>query len=327
MNKVSILGTGCYVPKTIVTNDDLSQIVDTSDEWITTRTGIKERHLSSGESTYEMGAKAAKTAMDKASIDAEELDMIICATITPDDFMPATACRIQAKLGAKNAVAFDISAACSGLVFATTIASQFIKTGMYKKICVVGTETLSKVTNWEDRSTCVLFGDGAGAMILGGDTKDCPMQIMSESMISNGDKADILTLPAVPFGNMLKEKPKEKTDFHMWMDGQEVFKFAVKVITDQIKNVVEKAGITLEEIDYVVPHQANVRIISFAAKTLGMDEEKFFVNLDKYGNTSSASIGIAITELLESGKVKKGDNLVMTGFGGGMSAGAILVKV
>ncbi len=326
MNKVSVLGTGYYVPETVITNEDLSKVVDTSDEWISTRTGIRQRHLSDGEETWELGTKAALEAMKKAGIAADDIDMIICATITPDDFMPATACRIQAKLGAKNAVAFDISAACSGLVFAANIASQFIKTGMYKNVCVIGAENLSKVTDWTDRSTCVLFGDGAGAMILGRAGESASMQIIAESMISNGEKGDILTLPAVPFRNLLRQEQKE-ADSYMKMDGQEVFKFAVKVMAEQIKNVTCKAGLTLEDIDYVVPHQANIRIISFAAKTLGMDEKKFFVNLDKYGNTSSASIGIAITQLLESGKVKKGDNLVMTGFGGGMSAGAILVKM
>ena len=325
MNKVSILGAGCYVPETIITNDDLSKIVDTNDEWITTRTGIKERHLSSGEGTCEMGAKAVQAAMEKAGLDANDIDMIICATITPDEFMPATACRIQSKIGAKNAVAFDISAACSGLVFATTIASQFIKTGMYKNICVVGAETLSKVTNWEDRRTCVLFGDGAGALIIG--QGNGSMEIVSESMISNGDKGDILTLDAVPFGNMLKKRPDEMPDFYMTMDGQEVFKFAVKVITEQVKKVAEGANLSMEDIDCIVPHQANVRIIETAAKMLKVDADKFYVNLDKYGNTSSASVGIAMTELMQSKKLKKGDNLVMTGFGGGMSAGAILVKV
>lgn len=324
MNKVSILGAGCYLPESVVTNDDLSKIVETNDEWIKTRTGIKERHLSSGESTYEMGAKAAKDAMDKAGLQPEDIDMIICATITPDEFMPATACRIQSILGAKNAVAFDISAACSGLVFATSIASQFVKTGMYKNICVVGTEVLSKVTDWSDRRTCVLFGDGAGALIVG--EGNGSLEIVAESMISNGTKGDILTLEAVPFGNMLKSRPDELPSFYMHMDGQEVFKFAVKVITEQVKKVVEKANLKLEEIDHIVPHQANVRIIETAAKMLKINEDKFFVNLNKYGNTSSASVGIAMTELLMSGKVKKGDNLVMTGFGGGMSAGAILVK-
>ncbi len=325
MNKVSILGAGCYVPETIITNDDLSKIVDTNDEWITTRTGIKERHLSGGEGTCEMGAKAAKAAIKSAGLDANDIDMIICATITPDEFMPATACRIQSEIGAKNAVAFDISAACSGLVFATTIASQFIKTGMYKNICVVGAETLSKVTNWEDRRTCVLFGDGAGALVIG--QGNGSMEIMSESMISNGDKGDILTLEAVPFGNMIKNRPEKMPDFYMAMDGQEVFKFAVKVITEQVKKVVCGANLSMEDIDIIVPHQANVRIIETAAKMLKIDADKFYVNLDKYGNTSSASVGIAMAELMQNEKLKKGDNLVMTGFGGGMSAGAILVKV
>ncbi len=325
MNKVSILGAGCYVPEAIVTNDDLSKLVETSDEWITTRTGIKERHLSSGEATYEMGARAARSAIENAGLKPEDIDMIICATITPDEFMPATACRIQSELGAKNAVAFDISAACSGLVFGATIASQFVKTGMYKNICVVGAETLSKVTNWEDRRTCVLFGDGAGAMVIG--EGNGSFEIVAESMISNGDKGDILTLEAVPFGNMLKSRPQDMPDFYMYMDGQEVFKFAVKVITDQVKKVVENGKLKLEDIDHIVPHQANVRIIETAAKMLKIDVDKFFVNLHKYGNTSSASVGIAMSELLESGKLKKGDNLVMTGFGGGMSAGAILVTI
>ncbi|MBP3339289.1 MAG: ketoacyl-ACP synthase III [Lachnospiraceae bacterium] len=326
MNSSYILGAGCYVPESVVTNDDLSRIVDTSDEWITTRTGIKERHLSQGEKTYEMGVKAVKRALENAKINPEDLDMIICATITPDEFMPATACRIQSDIGAKNAAAFDISAACSGLVFGITIASQFVKTGMYKNICVVGAETLSKVTNWEDRGTCVLFGDGAGAVIVGEKRDENSMEIIAESMISNGDKADILTLEAVPFGNMLKKRPDKMPDFYMAMDGQEVFKFAVKVITDQIKKVTEKANLKVEDISFIVPHQANVRIIETAAKMLSLPNEKFFVNLHKYGNTSSASVGIAFSELLESGKIKKGDNLVMTGFGGGMSAGAILLK-
>lgn len=325
MFKASILGTGSYVPEKIVTNDDLSKIVDTSDEWISTRTGIKERHLSGGEETYVMGSKAVLEAAYKAGISVEDIDMIICATITPDEFMPAVACRIQANIGAINAVAFDISAACSGLVFGVTIAAQFIKTGMYKNICVVGSENLSKVVDWTDRSTCVLFGDGAGAIILGNSHDG--MEIIGESMISNGAKGDILTLPAVPFKNILADKTSLHNGFYMKMDGQEVFKFAVKAMTGQIKKVVEEASLKLDDIAYIVPHQANVRIIAFAAKTLGIEEERFFVNLHKYGNTSSASVGIALNELLLSGRLKKGDNIVITGFGGGMSAGAVLIRV
>ncbi len=326
MNKVSILGTGSYVPESIVTNDDLSKIVDTNDEWITTRTGIKERHISGGERTYQLGAKAVNAALDKAGKSSEEIDLIICATITPDEMMPATACRIQEEIGAVNAAAFDISAACSGLVFGITVASQFIKTGMYKTVCVVGAETLSKVVDWTDRSTCVLFGDGAGAVILGS-SENVTNEIVAESMVSNGSKGDILTLNTVPFRNLLVDDTADFTDSYMHMDGQEVFKFAVKVMTSQIKKVTDMAGITLDDIDYIVPHQANVRIISFAAKTLGVDEEKFYINLQKYGNTSSASIGIALDELFRSGKVRKGDRIILTGFGGGMSAGAVLVQM
>lgn len=326
MNRAAIIGTGSYVPDKVVTNDDLSKIVDTSDEWIRTRTGIKERHLSDGETTYMLGAKAAKKAMEKAGLKCKDIDMLICATITPDEFMPSTACRIQAELGAENAVAFDISAACSGLVFAINIATQFIETGMYKNICVIGAENLSKVVNWEDRSTCVLFGDGAGAVIVSRADEETPFQIVEQSMVSNGKKGDILTLPAVPFKNILKDSSPEHAGFYMSMDGQEVFKFAVKVMTEQIKKVADKADIKLEDISYIVPHQANVRIIEAAAKLLGLPTERFYMNLHNYGNTSSASVGIALDELLADGRVKKGDNLVMTGFGGGMSAGAILIK-
>jgi len=326
MNKASILGVGAYVPSSVITNDDLSKVVDTSDEWITTRTGIKERHLSDGEQTWELGAKAAAVAIERAGKTPEDIDLIICATITPDDMMPATACRIQAELGAVNAAAFDISAACSGLVFGMTVATQFIQTGMYKNICIIGAETLSKVVDWTDRSTCVLFGDGAGAVVIGEGT-DSDNEIKGMSMISNGTKGDILTLKSVPFKNMIVDKTEEFTDSYMHMDGQEVFKFAVKAMTGQISRVVEESGLTLDDITYIIPHQANVRIIAFAAKTLGISEEKFFVNLQKYGNTSSASVGIALNEMFEEGIIKKGDKLVITGFGGGMSAGAILVNM
>lgn len=324
MNKVSILGTGAYVPENIISNDDLSKIVETSDEWITTRTGIKERRLSAGEETWQLGAKAAAKAIEKSGVKPEDIDLIICATITPDDMMPATACRIQAEIGASNAAAFDISAACSGLVFGIVVASQFIKTGMYKHVCVVGAETLSKAVDWTDRSTCVLFGDGAGAVVLG---QGEDMEVLASSMISNGAKADILVSKTVPFKNMLVDKTSEFTDSYIHMDGQEVFKFAVKAMTGQIKKVVEDNGLTLDDITCIVPHQANVRIIAFAAKTLGIEEERFFVNLQKYGNTSSASVGIALDELLAQGKLKKGDKLVVTGFGGGMSAGAVLITI
>lgn len=324
MNKVSILGTGSYVPENIISNDDLSKIVDTSDEWITTRTGISQRHISGGEETWQLGAVAAQNAINNSGIKAEDIDLIICATITPENMMPSTACKIQAEIGAVNAAAFDISAACSGYVFGIITGAQFIKTGLYKNVCIIGSETLSKVIDWTDRSTCVLFGDGAGAMILGcGDE----YEICESSMISNGSKGDILTLKTFPFKNIITDKTSEYTDAYIHMDGQEVFKFAVKAMSAQIKKVTTDAGLTFDDITYIIPHQANVRIISFAAKTLGIKEEKFFVNLKNYGNTSSASIGIALDELVRKKILKKGDKLILAGFGGGMSAGAVLVRV
>lgn len=324
MNKVSILGTGSYVPENIISNDDLSKIVDTSDEWITTRTGISQRHISGGEETWQLGAAAAQNAINNSGIKAEDIDLIICATITPENMMPSTACKIQAEIGAVNAAAFDISAACSGYVFGIITGAQFIKTGLYKNVCIIGSETLSKVIDWTDRSTCVLFGDGAGAMILGcGDE----YEICESSMISNGSKGDILTLKAFPFKNIITDKTSEYTDAYIHMDGQEVFKFAVKAMSAQIKKVTIEAGLTFDDITYIIPHQANIRIISFAAKTLGIQEEKFLVNLKDYGNTSSASIGIALDELVRKKTLKKGDKLILAGFGGGMSAGAVLVRV
>ena len=326
MNKVSILGTGSYVPETIISNDDLSKIVDTNDEWITTRTGIKERHISNGELTWELGAKAVLSALESSGKKPEDVDLIICATITPDEMMPATACRIQSAVGAVNAAAFDISAACSGMVFGINIATQFIKTGMYKTVCVVGAETLSKVVDWTDRGTCVLFGDGAGAVIMGND-ESATSEIVSQSMVSNGSKGDILTLNSFPFKNTLIDKTEDFTDAYMHMDGQEVFKFAVKIMANQVEKVAEDAGVTLEDVKYIVPHQANIRIIALAAKTLGIPQDKFVVNLHKYGNTSSASIGIALDELMKSGNVNTGDKIILTGFGGGMSAGAVLITM
>ncbi len=325
MKKAMILGTGAYVPKHVMTNDDLSNIVDTSDEWISTRTGIKKRHISTGETTSELGLEAARIAIKEAKVDPLEIDLIICATITPDSFMPATACVIQAKLEAKNAVAFDISAACSGLVVGMLIARQFIETGAYKKVLVIGSETLSRIIDWTDRSTCVLFGDGAGAILLGANENDDLSGILQTSMISTGNKGEFLTCPAIPLNNTLYKSEEVKA--YMAMDGGEVFKFAVKSISTHIKEVVSKEGLTFDDIKYIVPHQANVRIISFAAKTLGIEEERFYLNLENYGNTSSASIGIALDELIRSGKVKKGDKLVLAGFGGGMTAGAILIQL
>lgn len=325
MRCATIIGTGSYLPDNIMTNDDLAKIVDTSDEWISSRTGIKERRITTGENTSDLAYGAAKKALEMSGVDAMEIDMIMCATISPDSFMPSVACMVQHLLGAKNAAAFDLAAACSGLVYGMTVAKALIENGMYQNILVIGAETLSKTLDWEDRSTCVLFGDGAGAVVLSG--SDTKTGIIATTLSSDGSKQDYLSLPAFPMINPLcsvtDETGKKPT---ITMKGQEVFKFAVRSINDLIKTVLKKAELTPEDIKYIIPHQANVRIIETAAKTCGIPFEKFFMNLDRYGNTSAATIGIALDEMVQKDLLKSGDRIILVGFGGGMTSGAVLVE-
>lgn len=321
VEKVIIAGTGSYVPENIITNDDLSKIVNTNDEWISSRTGIKQRRISTGETTSELAFKAAEKALESAGERAEDIDLIICATITPDDFMPSTACKVQAMLKADKAIAFDLSAACSGFIYSIIVAQQFLSTGMYKKALVIGAEVMSKIVDWKDRSTCVLFGDGAGAVVLKVSDKE---GIIQSCLCSDGSKGDMLLCPAIPLNNIYVNC--KHLESFVNMQGGEVFKFAVRNMTEMIKKVMNEAKVKLEEVKYIVPHQANVRIIEYSAKLLDIPKEKFFVNLDKYGNTSSASIAIALDELNNLGKLQRGDNIVLAGFGGGMTGGAILLK-
>lgn len=323
MRKVVILGTGSYLPSNVVTNYDLSLFVDTSDEWISTRTGIKERRISNKESTTYMAYNAALMALENANISISEIDLIICATMTPDNFMPSVACEVQGRLGATRAAAFDISAACTGMIYAISIGEQFIQNNVYNKVLIIGAETLSKILNWEDRGTCVLFGDGAGAVLLGkGDTDS---GIIASKLYADGSKNKILTCPAIPVRNKFINSNKPM-DFYMAMEGQEVFKFAIRSITKAIKELISQGGITPEDIKYIVPHQANKRIIEQAAKYSNIPEEKFFLNLERYGNTSAASIGIALDELIREGNVNTGDYIILVGFGGGMTSGAVLLR-
>lgn len=315
---IKILGTGRAVPSKIVTNDDLANRMDTSDEWIRSRTGIRERRIAVTETGNDMATKAGKEALIKANIAPEELDMIFVATMSPDQIMPVTACDVQKNLGANKAMCFDLNAACSGFVFALHTAAAYLSSGFAHKILIIGAEVLSKVIDWNDRSTCVLFGDGAGAVVIGGDSGRSYEAVVG----SNGQKGEALALKGRMNQNPYTNK-KEESHSYITMDGQEVFKFAVSKVPQIIKEVVAKANIKVEEIDWFFLHQANERIVQSVAKRLQQPLEKFPMNLDRYGNTSSASIPILLDELNEAGQIKEGDKIVLSGFGGGLTWGAI----
>lgn len=324
MQHAVIAGTGSYLPEHVMTNEDLAGLVDTSDEWIVTRTGIKSRRISTGETTSDLAYEAALRAINNANRKAEDIDLIICATVTPDSFMPSVACIVQDRLGAVNAAAFDLTAACTGLIYAIVTGSVYIESGMYRNILVIGAETISKVLDWTDRSTCVLFGDGAGAVLL--TASENKKGILSANLLSNGSKKEFLCLSAVPLSNPLSKNEVSSFRPSITMDGQEVFKFAVRSITDHIKQVLEKADLKAEDIKYIIPHQANYRIIEMAAKSSGIPLEKFFMNLENYGNTSAATIGIALDEMADRKLLKDGDKFIMVGFGAGLTSGAVLVE-
>ncbi|AYF53914.1 ketoacyl-ACP synthase III [Clostridium botulinum] len=322
MYNVKIISTGKYIPDNVVTNDDMSKFVDTNDKWISERTGIKERRISTGENTSHMAVKAALAALEKSSVKATDLDLIIIATCTPDSFVPSTACIVQDKLGATKATCFDISAACTGFIYALGVASQFIKTGQVKNALVIGAETLSKILNWEDRSTCILFADGAGAAII---ERSEEVGLISQYTGSDGTGGKALKCEALPVRNPYC-KVDDKFKDTLSMEGREVFKFAVNAMIESINKVLENTEYTLDDIDYIVPHQANIRIIEFVSKKLGISQDKFYVNLHKYGNTSGASIPIALDEMNKKGMFKKGDNIILVGFGGGLTFGAHLIQ-
>lgn len=322
MNSVKIIGTGSYAPKRIVTNDDLSKIVDTSDEWISSRTGIKERRITEGEDTSNLAAKAALNAVKDSGVSPLDIELIIVATTSPDSFTPSTACLVQAHIGADNAVCFDIAAACSGFIFALNTAEQFIKNGTYKTALVIGAEVLSKILDWSDRSTCVLFGDGAGAAVLQASHEK---GILSVHIGSDGNKAEFLKCPAVrvsnPFTNDIEEAASTVS-----MNGREIFKFATRVIPKAVEEVLLPLSYSLDDIKYIIPHQANMRIIEAAAKKMDIDINKFFINLDKYANTSAATIPIALDEMAKKRLLVRGDKIILVGFGGGLTFGSALIE-
>lgn len=322
--RAGFLGTGSCLPEREMTNFDLEKIVDTNDEWIQTRTGIKSRRVADDKTaSSDLATGAAIKAMEAAGITAEDVDMIIVATTTADMVFPSTACIVQENIGAVNANAFDISAACSGFVYAATIAKQFIETGSMNNILVIGSETMTKISDFTDRNTCVLFGDGAGAAVMG------PVKsggIIAADLGANGSGGKFLYVPA---GGSRKPASKETIEnrlHYIKMDGSEVFKFAVRIMASSSKKVIEKANWNLEDLDYLVPHQANIRIIKSAGKKLKLPMEKIHVNLDKYGNTSSGSVPIALDEAIRSGKIKSGDKVVLVAFGAGLTWGALAVE-
>ncbi|MGH7884212.1 MAG: beta-ketoacyl-ACP synthase III [Thermodesulfobacteriota bacterium] len=325
MKHVRIIGTGSKAPDKILSNTDLEKMVETSDEWITARTGIKERRIAEdGVASSDMGYDASLKAIEAANIDPLELDVIIVGTVTPDYLMPSTGCLLQSKLGAKNAYGFDLTAGCSGFLFALHVGNGLIKSGSAKKILVVGTETLSRIMDYEDRSTCILFGDGAGAVVLS--QSDEP-GIMSSCLSSDGDDWQLLYIPGGGSRIPASKESIENKDHYMKMNGRDVFKIAVKSMESATIKAIEEAGIKPEDIDLLIPHQANYRILDAVRRRLDLPEERLFSNVDKYGNTSSASVPLALDEAVRSGRAKKGDIILFTVFGGGFTWGATVVRL
>jgi 3-oxoacyl-[acyl-carrier-protein] synthase III len=324
--RVCIAGTGSYLPEKVLTNAELAAQVETSDEWIVSRTGIKERRIAAeGERTSDMGTAAARHAMAQAGLAAEDVELIIVATITPDTLTPATACYVQKNLGAHRAVAFDISAACSGFLYALKIAKRLIASGAFKNAVIIGAEKLSTVTNWQDRTTCVLFGDGAGAAVLRAAAPE-EGAILATEMGTDGNLTHLLTIPGG--GSNCPITPDNVDDhlFALTMMGKEIFKHAVTRMKEAAEKVIERAGLKPEDIACIIPHQANLRIIDAIADRLAVPSDRIFVNLDKYGNTSAAAVAIALDEAHRSGAFKRGDNIVMVVFGAGLTWAAAAVR-
>ncbi len=317
-----IAGTGSYLPEKILTNDDLSKIVDTSDEWIAARTGIRQRHIAAeGETTSDLGYNAAVRAMEAAGVVASEIDLIVVGTTTPDLIFPSTACLIQHRLGANGCAAFDVNAACSGFVYALTVADKFIRSGSAKTALVIGTETLTRMVDWSERTTCVLFGDGAGAVVLKADTET---GILSTHMHADGGKKELLWNPV---GVSVGFKPDEKNaGVRILMTGNEVFKHAVKALDSVVEEALDANGLSREDIDWLIPHQANLRIIEATAKRLAMPMERVIVTVDRHGNTSSGSVPLALDEAVRTGKIQRGQLVLLEAFGGGFTWGSALLR-
>jgi 3-oxoacyl-[acyl-carrier-protein] synthase-3 len=317
---------GAYIPQKVLTNEDLAKMVDTSDEWITKRTGIKERHIAAeNETTSDMGVGAAKIALERSGIDKSEIDLVVCATISPDYLcMPSTATIITDKLGLGNVMAFDISAACTGFIYALTVAKAFVESGMKKNVLIVGAERLSKITDYSDRTTCILFGDGAGAAIISV-TEDKSEAIIDVHTGSDGSYAELLMTPNGGSGSIHDNLTAESAGAYMQMKGNETFKVAVRTLTNDVKEILETNNISSDSIKHFVPHQANYRIIKAVGDALEMREDQVVLTVEKYGNTSGASIPMAINDIYESGRLQAGDMMLLDAFGGGLTWGSALV--
>lgn len=321
-----IIGVGMYLPERVLTNSDLEKMVDTSDEWITKRTGIKERHIArEDEFASDMAVIAAKEALEDSGLAAGDIELILVSTISAEMVTPTAACLVQKALGASGVAAIDMNTACSGFVSALIVAQQFIKAGTYKNILVVGADTMSKYTDWEDRTSCVLFGDGAGAAVLtaceDGDG------ILALEMGADGSKEGVLSVPNLKFSEADLERRGGRAQRTFWMDGSEVFKFAVRIMCDSMMRSLEKAGMDINDLDILIPHQANIRIIDGAIKRLHIPSEKVFANIDRTGNTSSACVPMAICEAVRAGRIKKGDTVGLVGFGGGLTWASLVMKM
>lgn len=324
MPHVRILGTGSYAPERVVTNDELSKTVDTTDEWIFTRTGIRQRHLAAeGEVSSDMATEAAKRALEMAGKQPEDIDLIIVATVTPDMKLPSTAAFVQAKLGAKKAGAFDLVAACAGSIYGLNVAEQFVRTGACKCVLVVGVELLSSILDWEDRNTCVLFGDAAGAMVIGPD--EAPSVLYSRAYL-DGSLTDILKIPGCGGVNPPSHEAIDEKLHFVKMNGREVYKAAVRNLTESIKEALATAELTVDDVTWVTAHQANIRIVETVLDRLGIPREKAILNIQDFGNTSSASVPMTLDQGLRDGRVKSGDLVVMAAIGAGIAWGAALVR-
>ena len=323
---VVIKGTGSYTPANIKTNDDLAEFVDTSEEWIFTRTGIKERRFATeGENTSHMGTEASRRALANAGIQASDVDLVIVATITPDMPFPSTACLIQTQLGVSNAACMDIEAACSGFLYIMEVAASLIKTGRYQNALIVGTEKLSSILDWEDRTTCVLFGDGAGAAVLG--PSDCPQTgLLDFKLGADGANGEVLFMPGGGSANPATGASIDNRLHFLKMRGKEVFKLAVKVMQQAAKEILEQNGLNSDQLTCVIPHQANLRIIELLSSRLEIPMDRFYINLERYGNTSAASIPIALDEAFRDGRINSGDLVLLVAFGAGLTWGATLVR-
>ena len=317
----SIIGTGSYMPEKVLTNDDLSKIVDTSDDWITSRTGIRERRIAAdGQATSDLATEAARRALAAAGLQPGDVQLIVVATVTPDMFFPSTACIVQRKLGAANAVCFDISAACSGFLYALQVARHFLNAGSHQTALVIGAEKLSSLVNWQDRNTCVLFGDGAGAVVLRrAEEADAPGRVLSTVMGSDGNLVDLLKVPGGGSACPITPENAASRPNTIHMEGRETFKHAVTRMCQASEQALAMAGLKKEDITLVIPHQANARIITAIADRLGLPPEKTFINLDKYGNTSAATIPVALDEANRQGRLKRGNIVLLVAFGGGFT--------